>query len=342
MTNSPQLSLPLEEFLARQAPGIARHRRIFCNRNLRMGGIAWVGFDMDYTLAIYDQQQMDELSIRATIEKLVARGYPEFIADDSVRDRVPGARPAHRQAIRAHPEDEPLQVRHARGTTASASSARTSSASCTTRRRSARRRPRYHWIDTLYALSEAARLRGDRRRVRAARAGHRLRARVHRHSREHRRGPPRRDDPRDGRGRPAAFRREGPRSRAHAAQAAKRRQEALSADELALVVHRQDDVVPARRRDERVPALAQLLRRRHRRRDQARVLPRAAAAHGPRGRPARAGCGSCSSAARSTRAATCTTSSARSAPRATRSSTSATTSTATSCGARKRAPGGPR
>ncbi len=44
-----------------------------------MSGIAWVGFDMDYTLAIYNQPEMDELSIRATIEKLVTRGYPEFI-----------------------------------------------------------------------------------------------------------------------------------------------------------------------------------------------------------------------------------------------------------------------
>jgi 5'-nucleotidase len=81
--NSTQLSLPLEEFQAHGssggAPGIARHRRVFCNRNLRMNGIAWVGFDMDYTLAIYNQKEMDELSIRATIEKLIARGYPEFI-----------------------------------------------------------------------------------------------------------------------------------------------------------------------------------------------------------------------------------------------------------------------
>ena len=70
--NPVQLSLPIDEFLARpQSPGIPRHRRIFCNRNLRMSAIAWVGFDMDYTLAIYNQREMDELSIRATIAKLV-------------------------------------------------------------------------------------------------------------------------------------------------------------------------------------------------------------------------------------------------------------------------------
>src|SRR5579864_3262201 len=78
--NPLQLSLPIDEFLARpQTPGIARPRRIFCNRNLRMSTIAWVGFDMDYTLAIYNQREMDELSIRATIAKLIERGYPKFV-----------------------------------------------------------------------------------------------------------------------------------------------------------------------------------------------------------------------------------------------------------------------
>ena len=65
-----QLVLPLDDFLSRaHGPGIARPRRVFCNRNLRMSGISWVGFDMDYTLAIYDQPAMDELSIRATTQK---------------------------------------------------------------------------------------------------------------------------------------------------------------------------------------------------------------------------------------------------------------------------------
>ena len=52
---------------------------MFCNRNLKLSGISWIGFDMDYTLAIYDQPAMDDLSIRATIEKLIKRGYPDFI-----------------------------------------------------------------------------------------------------------------------------------------------------------------------------------------------------------------------------------------------------------------------
>ena len=41
-----------------------------------MSTIAYVGFDMDYTLAIYDQPEMDRLSIEATVTKLVKRGYP--------------------------------------------------------------------------------------------------------------------------------------------------------------------------------------------------------------------------------------------------------------------------
>ena len=58
---------------------IARTRRVFVNRNLKMSGIDWVGFDMDYTLAIYNQTEMDRLSIDATLKKLVSRGYPEAI-----------------------------------------------------------------------------------------------------------------------------------------------------------------------------------------------------------------------------------------------------------------------
>jgi len=74
LAQTNQLILPLEEFANQKAASIARARRIFCNRNLRMTGIAWVGFDMDYTLAIYDQPEMDRLSIEATQKKLVLRG----------------------------------------------------------------------------------------------------------------------------------------------------------------------------------------------------------------------------------------------------------------------------
>ncbi len=157
--NPTQLTLPLEEFLAQGstagAPGIARHRRVFVNRNLRMSGIAWVGFDMDYTLAIYNQKEMDELSIRATIEKLIARGYPEFIrtipysTDFPVRGLLIDKRLGHilkmnryklvtkgYHGLRELGKDELRQLYQSRKIRPAT--------------------PRFHWIDTLYALSEAA------------------------------------------------------------------------------------------------------------------------------------------------------------------------------------------
>ncbi len=150
-----QLVLPLDDFLRTAGPGIPRPRRVFCNRNLRMAGISWVGFDMDYTLAIYDQPAMDELSIRATVEKLVKRGYPDFIAtipiDTSfaVRGLLIDKRYGHilkmdryktvgkgYHGFRKLSQEELRALYHSKKVRPAT--------------------PRYHWIDTLYALSEAA------------------------------------------------------------------------------------------------------------------------------------------------------------------------------------------
>src|SRR5690606_19889519 len=67
-----------------EAARIPRARRVFVNRGLRMSNIDWVGFDMDYTLAIYRQDEMDRLSIDATLAKLLARGYPESIREATI------------------------------------------------------------------------------------------------------------------------------------------------------------------------------------------------------------------------------------------------------------------
>ncbi|MGD9753849.1 MAG: 5'-nucleotidase domain-containing protein, partial [Acidimicrobiia bacterium] len=62
--NGPPVSRPAldEPGRALDAPGAqarpAGVRRIYCNRSLRFDHVCAVGFDMDYTLAIYDQQQM--------------------------------------------------------------------------------------------------------------------------------------------------------------------------------------------------------------------------------------------------------------------------------------------
>ena len=54
-------------------------RRVFCNRNLRMDRIRWIGFDMDYTLALY-HQEMETLQAEMVLALLVKRyGYPNAI-----------------------------------------------------------------------------------------------------------------------------------------------------------------------------------------------------------------------------------------------------------------------
>jgi HAD superfamily 5'-nucleotidase-like hydrolase len=59
---------------------VARKNRVFCNRNLRMDSIEMIGFDMDYTLALYHQDKLEQLSIELTLGKLVDKhGYPADI-----------------------------------------------------------------------------------------------------------------------------------------------------------------------------------------------------------------------------------------------------------------------
>lgn len=155
--HSEQLILPLDDLAtaAAQRPGIARQHRVFCNRNLKMSQISWIGFDMDYTLAIYDQPAMDELSIRATIAKLIIRGYPDFIRSVPVSTEFPVRgllidkrfghvlkmdryKHVHKgyHGFRELTKEELRALYHAKKIRPAT--------------------PRYHWIDTLYALSEVA------------------------------------------------------------------------------------------------------------------------------------------------------------------------------------------
>jgi 5'-nucleotidase len=61
---------------------VARKNRVFCNRNLRMDSIEMIGFDMDYTLALYHQDKLEQLSISLTLSKLCEKhGYPESIKE---------------------------------------------------------------------------------------------------------------------------------------------------------------------------------------------------------------------------------------------------------------------
>ena len=55
-------------------------RAVYTNRDLDLGQIKLVGFDMDYTLAIYNKAPMEQLQYDLTVDSLVKRhGYPEEI-----------------------------------------------------------------------------------------------------------------------------------------------------------------------------------------------------------------------------------------------------------------------
>ncbi|MFN8672231.1 MAG: HAD-IG family 5'-nucleotidase [Candidatus Sericytochromatia bacterium] len=57
-------------------------KRIFVNRTVRMEEIKYIGFDMDYTLAVYRKKEIEELAFIITLGKLVAdHGYPEKIKE---------------------------------------------------------------------------------------------------------------------------------------------------------------------------------------------------------------------------------------------------------------------
>ena len=61
---------------------VPRKNRVFCNRNLRMDSIEMIGFDMDYTLALYHQDRLERLSIELTLSKLIEKhGYPTAISE---------------------------------------------------------------------------------------------------------------------------------------------------------------------------------------------------------------------------------------------------------------------
>ncbi len=64
----------------RQGKDVAVPRQVFVNRNLHMAKVDMVGFDMDYTLAIYHLRRIEQLSYDMTVARLIsAKGYPEDI-----------------------------------------------------------------------------------------------------------------------------------------------------------------------------------------------------------------------------------------------------------------------
>jgi 5'-nucleotidase len=132
-----------------------RARRVFVNRNLRLASVEIVGFDMDYTLAIYHQRRIEQLSFVLTLGRLItAHGYPAdiglllydhtFVIRGLVVDRAHGnllkldrfgqvgrawhgLRPLNHETWERLYRNEPVRLRG----------------------------DRYAWIDTLFSLPEA-------------------------------------------------------------------------------------------------------------------------------------------------------------------------------------------
>ena len=129
-------------------------RQIFVNRTLRMDKIEAIGFDMDYTLAIYQLRQMEDLAFRMTAQLLVnGYGYPasllsvpydpDFVIRGVVVDKlhgnlfkmdrhnhvgrgVHGRRPIPTEALQRLYREEKIHLSS----------------------------PRFAWLDTLFALPE--------------------------------------------------------------------------------------------------------------------------------------------------------------------------------------------
>ncbi|MDP3277279.1 MAG: HAD-IG family 5'-nucleotidase [Deltaproteobacteria bacterium] len=129
--------------------------RIYVNRSLKMEQIEWVGFDMDYTLAIYRQSEIDRLSIDATVKKLIDRGYPPELALAKFDEAFP-----LRGLFIDKQEGNLLKMDRYKFVAKAFHGSRELSRE---RRRELYHAQkirvdsqRYHWIDTLYALPEAA------------------------------------------------------------------------------------------------------------------------------------------------------------------------------------------
>lgn len=91
--SAPQKQLLLPLITLRDATSsdvsLARSERVYANRNLPLTHIDWLGFDMDYTLATYEQAAMDSLSVELTLQNLIEMGYPEYLRNLKYDFRFP-------------------------------------------------------------------------------------------------------------------------------------------------------------------------------------------------------------------------------------------------------------
>ncbi len=140
---------------SRKVREVPRTRQVFVNRNLRMDKIDLVGFDMDYTLAIYQLRTLEKLAFEMTLARMIRHcGYPrelravqydsEFVIRGLVMDKQTGnifKMDRHNHCGRAYhgrrllPFDQVRRLYRDEKIHLSL--------------------PRFAWIDTLFALPEA-------------------------------------------------------------------------------------------------------------------------------------------------------------------------------------------
>jgi len=139
----------------REGREIERSRQIFVNRNLRMSKIEAVGFDMDYTLAIYHMRRIEQLSFEMTLKSLIEHyGYSpdisqvlydhQFVMRGLVVDKANGnliKMDRYGHVGRAYHGRHPLSAERWRRLYREL--------------RINLKSPEYAWIDTLFALPEA-------------------------------------------------------------------------------------------------------------------------------------------------------------------------------------------
>jgi 5'-nucleotidase len=128
-------------------------RRIYCNRNLRLDRIRFIGFDMDYTLARYTEQ-MEHLQAELVLERMVSQyGYdpsalaakydPRFAIRGLTVDKLSGnvfKMDAHRFVGRVWHGKQPLDSE--------------SRKALYTNRKVSPRDDRFVMVDTLFSLPE--------------------------------------------------------------------------------------------------------------------------------------------------------------------------------------------
>jgi len=135
---------------------VPRTRQVFVNRNLRMDKIEAIGFDMDYTLAIYHLQRVEELAFDMTLRRMVERlRYPEeilglrydpeFVIRGLVMDKQAGTifkMDRHNHCGRCYHGRKPLPPEEMKR--------------LYREEKIHLSMPRFAWIDTLFALPEAS------------------------------------------------------------------------------------------------------------------------------------------------------------------------------------------